>query len=146
MGDAVKLLAGFIVFATIGLLAIYHFAGVKDVDPQQQYNDARAAIVPGMTWKQIVSEYKPPKFYRLLEKKVVTRGGVGGQPYEMIEPTAKNGYVEQHIANRLEQKRMPHGFQFEYKFANNLGLVVKFDSDGVATEIEELKTVYSIIN
>ena len=106
---------------------MYTFGGVDSFDPEKQYQDALAAVKPGMTWRQVITAVKAPKKYRPLEKQVKTVGGVS---FESIVPIAQNGFVEESFADKLADGDLEYGFWFEYMFTPKHGLVVEFDGTG----------------
>ena len=117
---------------------MYKFGGVSSFDPEQQYQDALAAVKPGMTWQQVIAAVKPPKKYRPLEKQVKT---VAGTSFETIVPIGRNGFVEESFADKLADGYLEYGFWFEYMFTAKRGLIVEFDGTGAVTMVQPVESI-----
>jgi hypothetical protein len=112
---------------------MYTFGGVDSFDPEKQYQDALTAVKPGMTWRQVITAVKPPKKYRPLEKRVTT---VGEMSFETFVPMARNGFVEESLADKLADGYLEYGFWFEYMFTAKYGLIVQFDGTGTVIMVQ----------
>ena len=124
-------------FGAIAFL-MYTFGGVSSFDPEQQYQDALAAVKPGMTWQQVIKAVKPPKKYRPLEMRVKT---VAGTSFESIVPMAQNGFVEESFADKVAGGYLEYGFWFEYMFTAKRGLIVHFDDTGTVTMVQPVESM-----
>jgi hypothetical protein len=138
----VKAMAIIIVLALGGLAVVYFAGGLSSYDPDKQGAEAKAAINPGMTWKQVIDAAGEPGRYQTYVKDVKT---VAGEKIEDLRLTNPMQFDRPLFENDIAGKTMPDGFVFNYVFSHQVAFNVHFDANGLAAGIEDQRTAADIL-
>lgn len=128
--------------AALALAAIYYGGGFSGFDATQQGKDARKAIGPGMSWKQVFDVAREPRKYQVINRKV-TR--VNGAEIEFLEPGPANRFVLDTFKKRLADNGYPHGFIVTYSYSNQEAFTVQFDGTGTVKFVENAMTMADLL-
>ncbi len=128
-----------LVIFVIGGVCLYYFGGYASFDPTKAGQEAKKAILPGMTWNQVIATCKkPPPTYRTII--VQTRNGV-----EFSKPGPENRFDEKQLADRLARNELPRGFTFPYRFSEAVAFEVVFDGTGTVQHVQDLVTMRDLL-
>lgn len=134
-----------LVILAIGIGLLYFKGGYSTFDPNEQGRKAKAAIKPGMPFKQVVSVAGPPKDNDYLLMVAETKKGSDGQPLDAIRPGPRNKYNATTLAARIANHELRDGFAFEYVFSQSIGFRVYFDGTGAVERVEDLLTMADLL-
>jgi len=137
-----KAVLGLLVFLAAGGAVFYYFGGYCTFDASQQGRDARAAIKPGMTWKQVIDAATTPNHYCKLIKETQR---FGGEEIELIRPGPWMKFDADHMADRLEGDSLPNGFMFKYVYSNKVAFSVTFDEAGTVMSVNDMATMRDLL-
>ena len=126
----------------LGLAAIYYGGGFSGFDATQQGKDARKAIGPGMSWKQVFDVAREPRKYQIVNRKVVR---VGGNELESFKPGPSNKFVLETFKRRLSNNEYPHGFIVTYNYSSQEAFTVHFDGTGTVKYVEDAMTMADLL-
>ena len=93
-----KVILVLLILGGIGALALYYGGGYASFDPSEQGRQAKAAIKPGMTWKQVVDAATAPKDYQVFIEQTKR---VGNEEVKMVKPGPRNRFKRDVLAGRL---------------------------------------------
>ncbi|HSW47124.1 MAG TPA: hypothetical protein VLM89_16290 [Phycisphaerae bacterium] len=137
-----KAIITLIALLAVVLAVVYFRGGYQSFDPAEQGNKAKAAIKPGMTWKQVIDAAGTGGKYRSIMKKVER---TGGQEYTT---TVLGPHVElkpDRVAAHVAAGDIPDGFIFEYRFSQSVAFAVIFDGAGIVDEVRDLTTMADLL-
>jgi hypothetical protein len=141
-----EIMKAIIVLLVLGALAlggVYMFGGYSNFDPEKQAQELRAAIKPGMTFKQVmkVAQGKNPK-YSAINRFEHKEGKEVVYEYREGTPVA---FDEKKVTQRLRDNEVPHGFVLSYNFSEKTAFAVEFDGDGKVEDIRDLRTMADLL-
>ena len=131
-----------LVLLAAGLGILYFRGGYHSFDPTAEGNKAKAAIKPGMTWKQVLDVAGKGGKYRHISRTVQRIKG------EDVERTVVGTPVELKpdlLAARLAANQAPEGFVIEYYFSAQVAFEVVFDSTGLVNEVNDVMTTADLL-
>ncbi len=121
---------------------IYFWGGYQSFDPSQQGRDAKAAIRPGMPYKQVLDAAGDPQDYRVLLRR--TRR-VEGKEVAFVEPGPSSKFTRDGLDRRVAGGGCPEGFLFTYVFSNSVAFRVSFDDSGDVVAVEDATTMADLL-
>jgi len=137
-----KAIISIVVVLAIAMAAVYYWGGYRTFDPSEQGRQAKAAIKPGMTWKQVIDKAGKGGKFRSI---VVTTRKIRG---EDVTDTILGPPVElntDRIAAKLSANEMRDGFIIQYDFSQSVAFSVFFDSTGLVTDIQDNLTMADLL-
>jgi hypothetical protein len=137
-----KVAFGLILMVGVGLFALYYWGGYGTLDPTQQGRDARAAITPSMTVKQVFDAIGPPRRFSVVNLKKVERFG---QEVEELVPAPRADFDLKRFETNRASGEYPYGFQFEYRHSPTSLFQVTFDGAGLVTDVGDVPTVGALL-
>ncbi|MCH8241368.1 MAG: hypothetical protein IH897_02010 [Planctomycetes bacterium] len=137
-----KVLFFFMAMVALGLAAMYYGGGFSGFDATQQGKDARKAIGPGMSWKQVFDVAREPRNYQTIQRTV---NRVGGVDMEFFKPGPANRFVLDTFKKRLADNDLPHGFIVTYYYSNQEAFIVRFDGTGTVEYVEDAITMADLL-
>ena len=130
------------VIIALGLAAMFYGGGSSGFDATQQGKDARAAIGPGMSWKQVFDVAREPRKYQTIHRKVIK---VGGEELETFEPGPPNRFVLDTFKKRIANNEYLYGFLVTYEYSNQEAFIVHFDGTGTVKFVEDATTMADLL-
>jgi hypothetical protein len=137
-----KIVVGIIALILVGLAAMYFFGGYKELDPDKQGREAKAAITPGMTFKQVIDAAGKPRKARTIS---VHKRKDGDEWIEDEQIGPLSEFKQNVIEDRLRQNNAPYGFILHYYFSDQVAFEVRFDAQGVVEEIYDVRTMADLL-
>lgn len=138
-----KAILALLILGGLVLGGVYYFGGYKSFDPTKQGRDAKAAIKPGMTLKQVVDVAGGnPKFQPI---NTFTRK-VGNQTIEEERAGLPVDFKQDRVTQQVKQNALPKGFILNYKYSEQTALDVHFDSTGMVTHVTDAVTIGTLLN
>ena len=137
-----KVILVLLVLLAAGFCVLYFRGGYHSFDPTAEGNKAKAAIKPGMTWKQVLDIAGKGGKYRHIIKTVQRIRG------EDVEQTVVGTPVELKpdlLDARLAANQAPEGFVIEYYFSAQVAFAVAFDSTGLVNEVYDVMTTADLL-
>ena len=137
-----KVIVVLMIVLAVVLGIVYLRGGYQSFDPSAQGNKAKAAIKPGMTWKQVVAVAGPRGKYRHIATRVEhirgqdVKSTVVGPPVD-LDPDR--------VAARLAANQVPEGFLIQYDFSRSVAFAVAFDSAGIVTDVQDVMTMADLL-
>jgi hypothetical protein len=126
-----------LVLLAAGLGILYFRGGYHSFDPTAEGNKAKAAIKPGMTWKQVLDIAGKGGKYRHIIKTVQK---IKGEDVEQVIVGTPVELKPDLLAARLASNQAPEGFVIEYFFSAQVAFDVVFDSAGLVNEVQDIMT------
>lgn len=139
-----KILLGTVLFFGAAGFLMYQFGGVESFDPKEQYDQARKAIQPGMSWKQVVSAVRAPKKFRPMIRSTETNP-FDGQPIEVVKPGLLIKFDEKAMSGKMQSGELADGFIFQYQFSPADAISVHFDGGGNVVGMADMFTVADLL-
>jgi hypothetical protein len=133
-----------ILLAVVGLVigGIYLFGGYRSFDPNQQGEQARAAIKPGMNLTQVVKAAgKNPRYQPInrFERKI------GGETVIEEQPGTPVDFNYDRVQQYIRDKQLPAGFILVYRFSERTAFAVHFDEAGKVTDVTDAPTMADLL-
>jgi len=120
------------------IVAVWQFGGYATLDPTQQGKDAKAAIKPGMTWKQVIDQTtEPRKFCMTLRKTKM----VGGEEVEFDKPSVPMDFDIEGFTKAFNDDEYLWGFRFNYSYSSSVAFAVEFDPSGNVIYVLDMMTM-----
>ena len=138
-----KAILTLLILGGLVLGGVYYFGGYKSFDPTKQGRDAKAAIQPGMTLKQVVDiaggnpKYQPINTF--------TRK-VGNQTIEEKRPGLSVDFKQDRVTQQVNQNALPKGFILNYMYSEQIAFDVHFDASGRVTHVTDAMTMGTLLN
>ena len=137
-----KVILVLLILGGIGALALYYGGGYASFDPSEQGRQAKAAIKPGMTWKQVVDAATAPKDYQVFIEQTKR---VGNEEVKMVKPGPRNRFKRDVLAGRVDTDSIPNGFIFHYHFSDTVAFQVHFDGAGTVIAVYDSVTTSDLL-
>ncbi len=119
------------------IFGLYQFGGFSSFDPDQQGQDARKAITPGMTLAQVVGVAGNPNEYKQI---LMTRKKVDGVEIEFFKPGAAVKFDLGRVQDRILRNELVHGFVTPFVFSRAIAFNVEFDGSGAVVAVTDAIT------
>ena len=137
-----KALVILLLLIAAGGATAWYISTYEEFDPTQQGQEAREAISPGMTWREVIEATTEPKKYCRLIKK---EEEIAGEIIEMINPGKPINFTFDRFAERFEKGELPEGFVFRYFYSAKEAFAVIFDSPGTVVRVQKMATGRSLL-
>jgi len=137
-----KLIIKLVVAVVLVLLVVYYVGGYEGFDATKQGRDARAAIGPGMSWKQAFDITGDPREYRPIIK---TTRRIGPETFDTYEPGPRNKFRRATVETRLAENTLPHGFICTFTYSGAVAFTVKFDNSGTVIGVTDAITMADLL-
>jgi len=137
-----KVIIGLLVVLGLVIAGVYYLGGYSSFDPNQQGEQAKAAIKPGMTWTQVIAVAgENPK----LQTISVSKRKISGQVREERMLGAKVNFSKSQLADRLKYNEYPNGFILSYVFSERVAFDVLFDGTGKVVSVSDAMTMADLL-
>lgn len=132
-----KLIIGLLVVMGIGWVVVYYAGGYSSFDPDEQGMQAKAALSPGMPWKDAFAATGDPKKWQVVRRETVR---VNGEDVDVFKPGPSMPFTRDNLEKRLEENSVPHGFLCTFVYSNATAFTVEFDGLGAVAEVRDAIT------
>ncbi|MBL8880086.1 MAG: hypothetical protein JNG88_13285 [Phycisphaerales bacterium] len=120
-----------------GIFAYFHFFGFGAFDLTKQGEEAKAAIKPGMPWTTVMDVCKgPPQEYQIITPDPKTK---------MLRAGPSISFDEKQLASDIQNKAVPDGFVFIYKFTEQIAFAVIFSENGNVVNMHDVRTMADLL-
>lgn len=119
------------------IYGFYQYGGFTTFDPNQQGEDARKAITPGMTLAQMVAAAGEPREYRQI---LMTKKKIEGEEVEIFKPGALVKFDRARVQDRILRNELEHGFVTPYVFSRSVAFNVEYDGSGAVVFVTDAPT------
>lgn len=127
----------------LGGAALYYGGGFASFNPSEQGRKARAALLPGMSFKQACDITGSPSKFRIINRKVSRINGV--DVVHMV-PAPPVSCTQERIAERLAEGSLPHGFLCTFNYSAEVAFGVEYDETGSVVSVQDLMTLANWMN
>lgn len=127
-------LLGLLISVALGCVILYYASGYGSPDASQQGEAAKAAIRPGMTWREAFAGSGNPKKYRPIE---VRKGRTDGRDVESLVPGPAIVFRPDELEQRLSENGLPHGFTATFTYSSSVSFKVTFDGTGAVVGVDD---------
>jgi len=133
---------GLLIAVALGWVLMYYAGGYGSFDPSQQGEAAKAAIRPGMSWREAFTFTETPKKYRPIQ---VRKGRMGGQDIQTLVPGPAISFRAEGLEQRLAENGLPHGFTVTFTYSSSVAFTVTFDGTGTVVSVEDAFTTADLL-
>lgn len=132
-----KLIIGLLVLVGIGWVVVYYAGGYSTFDPNEQGMKAKAALSPGMSWKDAFAATGDPDKWQVVRRETIR---VDGEEVDTFKPGPLMPFARDNLEKRLEENSVPHGFLCTFVYSNSTAFAVEFDGLGAIVDVRNAMT------
>ncbi|MEQ9462013.1 MAG: hypothetical protein RIG82_13775 [Phycisphaeraceae bacterium] len=126
-----------IVFGFIALVASYYgiyFLVAGGMSPEEQAQQLRDQVQPGMSWVDVVDIREPKRVLR-------TSFSNMGMPRQI-----ESDYDKDNVRTMVSSGKAADGFAFPFVFSSNTAFSINFDASGAVTSVTDDATANDLFN